>query len=56
MTCVTLKTDKAFRIGTPMRKASWTRRFAAGWGEWRVRTAAVGSLREPSTAMGRRCQ
>ena len=27
--------DKAFRIGTPMRKASWTKRFAAGWGERR---------------------
>ena len=25
--------DKAFRIGPPMRKASWTKRFAAGWGE-----------------------
>src|SRR5208282_4675069 len=25
--------DKAFRIATPMRKASWTKRFAAGWGE-----------------------
>src|SRR5271157_1602966 len=29
------KTDKAFRIATPMRKASWTKRFAAGWGERR---------------------
>ena len=27
------ETDKAFRIGTPMRKAFWTRRFAARWGE-----------------------
>ena len=27
--------DKAFRIAKPMRKASWTRRFAAGWGERR---------------------
>jgi len=27
------KIDKAFRIGKPMRKASWTMRFVAGWGE-----------------------
>ncbi len=27
--------DKAFRIAPPMRKASWTKRFAAGWGERR---------------------
>ena len=25
--------DKAFLIARPMRKGSWTRRFAAGWGE-----------------------
>jgi hypothetical protein len=31
------RTDKAFRIGTPMLKAFWTRRFAA---EWRERRAA----------------
>jgi hypothetical protein len=24
--------DKAFLIAKPMRKADWTRRFAAGWG------------------------
>jgi len=29
------KIDKAFRIGAPMRKASWTKRFAGGWGERR---------------------
>jgi len=29
------KIDKAFRIVTPMRKASWTKRCAAGWGERR---------------------
>ena len=27
--------DKAFRIAKPMLKASWTKRFAAGWGERR---------------------
>jgi len=27
------KTDKAFLIAKPMRKAAWTKRFAAGWGE-----------------------
>jgi hypothetical protein len=31
--------DKAFRIATPMLKALWTKRFAAGWGE---RAAADG--------------
>ena len=35
-------TDKAFRIGTPMLKALWTRRFAAGWGE----RGAANALRE----------
>ena len=35
------KTDKTFRIAKPMRKVSWTKRFAAGGGsvggglEWR---------------------
>ena len=28
-----LEIDKAFRIAKPMRKAAWTKRFAAGWGE-----------------------
>src|SRR5208282_4174857 len=38
--------DKAFRIATPMRKASWTKRFAGGWGQrW-------GGLE----GMGRRCE
>jgi hypothetical protein len=27
------QTDKAFLIAKPMRKADWTKRFAAGWGE-----------------------
>jgi len=27
------KTDKAFLIAKPMGKATWTKRFAAGWGE-----------------------
>ena len=31
--CRVPKIDKAFRIGKPMRKASWTMRFVAGWGE-----------------------
>ena len=30
-----METDKAFLIAKPMRKASWTKRFAAGWGERR---------------------
>ena len=34
-----MQIDKAFRIAKPMRKASWTKRFAAGWGE---RRRAVG--------------
>jgi hypothetical protein len=29
------QTDKAFLIAKPMRKAAWTKRFAAGWGERR---------------------
>src|SRR5271157_5741761 len=36
-------TDKAFRIATPMRKASWTKRFAAGWGERRGANGDGGS-------------
>ena len=35
--------DKAFRIATPMRKASWTKRFAEGWGERRGANADGGS-------------
>src|SRR5208283_3646245 len=35
--------DKAFRIATPMRKASWTKRFAGGWGERRVANGDGGS-------------
>jgi hypothetical protein len=35
--------DKAFRIATPMRKASWTKRFAAGWGERRRAKGDSGS-------------
>ena len=35
--------DKAFRIAKPMRKASWTKRLAAGWGERR----AANGLGEP---------
>ena len=37
------KIDKAFRIATPMRKASWTKRFAEGWGERRGANADGGS-------------
>ena len=37
------KIDKAFRIATPMRKASWTKRFAAGWGERRRASGDGGS-------------
>jgi hypothetical protein len=33
--------DKAFRIGEPMRKASWTMRFAAGWGSVDLPVAIV---------------
>ena len=48
--------DKAFRIATPMRKASWTKRFAEGWGgaagcEWRW-WQRWGGLE----GMGRRCE
>jgi hypothetical protein len=28
--------DKTFLIAGPMRKVSWTKRFAAGWGERRA--------------------
>ena len=35
--------DKAFRIATPMRKASWTKRFAEGWGERRGANGDGGS-------------
>jgi Rhodopirellula transposase DDE domain len=35
--------DKAFRIATPMRKASWTKRFAGGWGERRGANGDGGS-------------
>ena len=50
------KIDKAFRIATPMRKASWTKRFAEGWGgaagcEWRW-WQRWGGLE----GMGRRCE
>ena len=37
------KIDKAFRIATPMRKASWTKRFAEGWGERRGANGDGGS-------------
>src|SRR5271166_3723433 len=48
--------DKALRIATPMRKASWTKRFAEGWGgaagcEWRW-WQRWGGLE----GMGRRCE
>jgi hypothetical protein len=33
--------DKAFRIGTPMRKADWTRRLAARWGEQHAQMALM---------------
>ena len=46
--------DKTFRIGTPMRKVSWTRRFAAGWGGGGGRALAVGSVGGPSTGIHRR--
>ena len=38
-----LQIDKAFRIATPMRKASWTKRFAEGWGERRGANGDGGS-------------
>src|SRR3954469_5103565 len=40
---VSMAIDKAFRIAKPMRKASWTKRFAAGWGGRR----AANGLGEP---------
>src|SRR5208282_6055112 len=39
----TKQIDKAFRIATPMRKASWTKRFAGGWGERRGANGDGGS-------------
>jgi len=45
--------DEAFRIGTPMRKASWSRRLAAGWASGRGRILAVRSVREPLTGRHR---
>jgi len=39
------QTDKAFRIGTPMRKASWTKRFAAGRGSVGGRIGMAGTVR-----------
>src|SRR5271167_2372600 len=38
-----METDKAFLIAKPMRKGSWTKRFAAGWGERRHATGDIGS-------------
>ena len=37
--------DKAFRIAKPMRKASWTKRFAAGWGERRAANGLLSLVR-----------
>ena len=42
-TCPAPTIDKAFRIATPMRKASWTKRFAGGWGERRGANGDGGS-------------
>src|SRR4051794_38912092 len=50
--------DKAFLIAEPMRKAAWTKRFAAGWGNvgrWgRPRSASVWAVagRRPSVCAG----
>ena len=41
--CQNRQIDKAFRIATPMRKASWTKRFAGGWGERRGANGDGGS-------------
>jgi hypothetical protein len=35
--------DKAFPIAKPMRKASWTKRFVAGWGERRHAKGDIGN-------------
>ena len=43
VTCGRYHIDKAFRIATPMRKASWTKRFAEGWGERRGANGDGGS-------------
>ena len=40
---IPVEIDKAFRIATPMRKASWTKRFAGGWGERRGANGDGGS-------------
>jgi len=40
-----METDKAFLIAKPMRKASWTKRFAAGWGSVGMRRAIVEAVR-----------
>ena len=50
------KTDKAFLIAKPMRKASWTKRFAAGSGERGQRVAWCGSLEGGSMEFGRRSE
>jgi hypothetical protein len=39
--CKILIIDKAFLIAKPMRKADWTRRFAAGWGSAGVPIAII---------------
>jgi hypothetical protein len=55
--------DKAFLIAKPMRKADWTRRFAAGWGSAGVpmaifgggQTVRSGSARENDQGEYSRC-
>ncbi len=47
--------DKDFRIAKPMRKSSWTKRFAARWGERRGTSDDCGSGEGGLRGMGRRC-
>jgi hypothetical protein len=45
--------DKAFLIAQPMRKADWTRRFAAGWGSAGMPMAIVEGNQTVRSALAR---
>src|ERR1700729_299509 len=45
--------DKAFLIAQPMRKADWTRRFAAGWGSAGMPMAIVEGNQTVRAALAR---
>ena len=48
-----LQIDKAFLIAQPMRKADWTRRFAAGWGSAGMPMAIVEGNQTVRSALAR---